>query len=431
MEKKNEELQDISNNLINEDNNDINSINEDNSLLLGMDRLNENKTENIKESSNTNNIKTNDANSVSVENYEKINVRRKNGCLSRNNHRNIGNNLVFLNKYVFGPISSLWVLISIMITISVVWGVWIYFIGNFYSKGVYVIMFIIFFFALFSMPIPYLVEPGIIPRNCPDFMKEIENKDKNEEKTTPRIFTERKCSTCKIVRPPGASHCSSCNNCVLNFDHHCGFISNCVGKRNHKYFVLFLMFNSIFTFAISVLNLIVIWKVFIIKRDETIIPLYHGNKWLLISCFILLFFSLCYMPVISRSPCTAIFPLFISFGIFLFLWYRFFEKKDNTPSYYSPYIIPIFIITSIFGVMTTANFCGQSYLISNRLTVKQQKSIQDKKQELLTKDPNLKINQIYPTNLTCKERTKNFFSFIFAKVDKSLIIPERDLIMKY
>lgn len=48
------------------------------------------------------------------------------------------------------------------------------------------------------------------------------------------------CPTCNIIRPPRASHCRSCNNCVDRFDHHCGVIGACIGRRNFRKFVSFL-----------------------------------------------------------------------------------------------------------------------------------------------------------------------------------------------
>jgi len=50
----------------------------------------------------------------------------------------------------------------------------------------------------------------------------------------------RWCRTCRIIRPPRASHCPDCDNCVLRYDHHCPFVNNCVGQRNYHFFFGFV-----------------------------------------------------------------------------------------------------------------------------------------------------------------------------------------------
>ncbi|KZV63525.1 zf-DHHC-domain-containing protein [Peniophora sp. CONT] len=76
---------------------------------------------------------------------------------------------------------------------------------------------------------------------------------------TPVLRPEyRYCKRCKIIKPARTHHCRQCGTCVLKFDHHCPWIGQCVGARNHRYFVVFLLWSflySLFTF-ISVLVLV-------------------------------------------------------------------------------------------------------------------------------------------------------------------------------
>lgn len=55
----------------------------------------------------------------------------------------------------------------------------------------------------------------------------------------------RACAACAAPKPPRVSHCRACDACTLRFDHHCGWLGACVGLRNHKPYLLLLVYGTL------------------------------------------------------------------------------------------------------------------------------------------------------------------------------------------
>eukprot|EP01060_Flectonema_neradi_P016495 TRINITY_DN23104_c0_g1_i1.p1 TRINITY_DN23104_c0_g1~~TRINITY_DN23104_c0_g1_i1.p1 ORF type:complete len:275 (+),score=22.95 TRINITY_DN23104_c0_g1_i1:114-938(+) len=75
-------------------------------------------------------------------------------------------------------------------------------------------------------------------------------------KMSPEYKERLFCNFCRVTKPPRSKHCHKCGYCIAKFDHHCFWIGNCVGARNHRQFLLFLAWLTIWM-SLSVFYLFV------------------------------------------------------------------------------------------------------------------------------------------------------------------------------
>lgn len=60
-----------------------------------------------------------------------------------------------------------------------------------------------------------------------------------------RLVVYKWCASCKQPKPPRTHHCSVCGKCIMKMDHHCPWVGSCVGFKNHKHFILFMLYVNI------------------------------------------------------------------------------------------------------------------------------------------------------------------------------------------
>ncbi|KAE9588690.1 putative protein S-acyltransferase [Lupinus albus] len=262
-------------------------------------------------------------------------------------------------------------------------------------------------------------DPGIVPRNSqpPESeealnvntpsMEWVNNKTPNMK--LPRVkdvmvnghtVKVKFCDTCLLYRPPRASHCSICNNCVQKFDHHCPWVGQCIGAIS-KFAEFFHPLISISLFDVFVVH----YPFFLHLTSAEYLTMFFLFVFLQRNYpFFILF--------ISSSTLLCIY-------VFAFSWVNLLREKGRLGSIMSHDIVSVALIVYCFiaiwfvGGLTVFHL----YLIStNQTTYENFRYRYDKKENPYTKGIMVNFKE-----LSCSKIPSPLINF------RSLVTEEEDV----
>lgn len=176
----------------------------------------------------------------------------------RNYQLHPSRNRFFLSGRLLTGGDSPWAFIGTLVVLFTIAGVWfgttcVWWWHN-ESPAVAIVGAYVGLITVSSMFATAMRDPGILPRDLdPDPpYRTTSPSDGGLRVPLPRDLRVRAdavrvkyCPTCKTYRPPRASHCRVCDNCVDRLDHHCQWVNNCIGRRNYTTFITLLVSSTV------------------------------------------------------------------------------------------------------------------------------------------------------------------------------------------
>ena len=348
--------------------------------------------------------------------------------------KNIGENIVLScgkTKKVIGIKNTIHVVIFLLLGITSTFSLFVIAANSYINFFLYCPGILFYILTIGCLILSFITEPGIIPRNHPAHIIKEDSKvtiaNTNDEEVIPSIFTERVCPTCNIIRPPKVSHCSVCDNCVINFDHHCFYISNCVGYRNHRYFFLMMFFGIclagyLICFGIYHFISVILYDNF---DDKNVFVIIY-KKYPVIFILSLMLILISTVPLSMDIAYLAIIIALIGYISLSVLFYKC--KVRNFPFFYNLFSLPVIVSSFFFLLFLLNNFVKTLSVVSSGFTTKQQASIQKEYFNIKYNNSSKKLKEEYTRKKRFKEKVNNIIEFLFKRKQiDSLIDQKRDL----